>query len=72
MLVRAEKPITKEQYERAQLNHGYIDQDDMSAIFSDSELLGYGIYEAVAYKKHNEETDTDTYWVGYSTGTCCD
>ena len=54
------------------MNHGYIDQDDMSAIFSDSELLGYGIYEAVAYRKHNEETDTDTYWVGYSTGTCCD
>ena len=71
-LVRAERPITKEQYERAQLNSGFITDEDECEIFSDSERLGYGIYSAVAYKKHNDETGADTYVVSYTTGTSCD
>lgn len=71
-LVRAERPITKEQYERAQLNSGFITDEDEREIFSDSERLGYGIYSAVACKKHNEETGADTYVVSYTTGTSCD
>ena len=71
-LVRLERPITKEQYERAQLNSGFITAEDECEIFSVSERLGYGIYSAVARKKHNDETGTDTYVVSYTTGTSCD
>ena len=71
-LVRLERSITKEQYERAQLNGGFIAKEDMSDVFTDSDLYGYGVYSPVARKKHNEETGTDTYVVSYTTGTSCD
>ena len=72
MLVRAEKPITKEQYCRAMVNHGYIDKVDMGTIFSDAERFGYGVYSAVARKRVNEETGEVEYYVEYDTGASCD
>jgi len=71
-LVRAELPITKDQYERAQLNSGFIAKEDMHDIFTDDLLYGYGVYSPIACKKHSEVTNTDTYIVSYTTGTCCD
>ena len=72
MLISAEKPITKEQYCRAMVNHGYIDKVDMGIIFDDSEVYGYGIYGAVGRKRINEETGEVEYYVAYDTGSCCD
>ena len=72
MLIRSEKPITKEQYERSQLNHGYIDDDDMTDIFSEAEIRGYGIYSPVGCVRYNAETGTTTYICRYTTSTNCD
>lgn len=72
MLVRSEKPITKEQYERAQECGGYIAQDDLEDIFSQSVLYGYGIYDAAACARYNQETNVTTYVVEYITSTNCD
>ena len=72
MLISAEKPITKEQYMRAQLHSGYIDPVDMGAIFSDSERFAYGVYSPTAFARYDSETNTTTYYVSYNTGTCCD
>lgn len=72
MLIRAEKPITKEQYDRAQNNHGYIIDADMEVIFSEPELYGYGILNAVAFPRYNSATNTTTYYVRYTTSSSCD
>lgn len=72
MLIRAEKPITKEQYERAQLNNGYITSEDMDEIFSRAELCGYGVMSAMGCVRYDEYTGKTTYVVLYTTSTCCD
>ena len=72
MIVRAEKPITKEQYERAQINNGYVTEADLQEIFSTSELYGYGVLSPIACKRYNALTGESTYVVSYSTSTCCD
>ena len=72
MLIRSEKPITKEQYERSQLNHGFIADEDMEVIFSQADLCGYGIYNAVGCARYNAETGTTTYVARYTTSTNCD
>lgn len=72
MLIRVEKPITKEQYERAQLNGGFVTEADLQEIFSQSELYGYGVLGAIAFKIYNEVTGETTYVVSYTTSTNCD
>ena len=72
MLVRSEKPITKEQYERSQLNHGFIADEDMTDIFSEAEICGYGIWNAIGCARYNVETGATTYVARYSTSTNCD
>ena len=56
MLIRAEKAITKEQYDRAQLNNGYVTEVDLQEIFSTSELCGWGVYSPIACKRYSEAT----------------
>lgn len=72
MLIRSEKPITKEQYERAQLNNGFIRSEDMADIFSVADLCGYGIYSPTVYKDIDDNTGKITYKVMYTTSDCCD
>lgn len=72
MLVRAEKPITKEQYKRAQECGGYIPQDDLEDIFPQSVLYGYGVYNAIGRARYSRETNKTTYVVEYITSTNCD
>lgn len=72
MLISAEKPITKEQYCRAMVNHGYIDEVDMGIIFSDALLYAYGVYSPVARRRINKETGEVEYYVEYDTGASCD
>lgn len=72
MLIRSEKPITKEQYERARERGGYITQADLEDIFSQSILCGYGVYDAIGRARYNKETNETTYVVEYVTSTNCD
>ena len=72
MLIRSEKPITKEQYERAQLNNGFITEADLQEIFNQSELYGWGVYSPIACARYSEATGETSYIVSYTTSTCCD
>lgn len=72
MLIRVEKPITKEQYIKAQMRGGYIATNDLEDIFHQSILCGYGVYDAVACARYNRETNETTYVVEYMTSTNCD
>lgn len=72
MLIRSEKPITKEQYERAQLNNGFISSEDMDEIFTMVEICGYGVYSPIACARYSEATGETTYIVSYTTSTNCD
>lgn len=72
MLIRSEKPITKEQYERAQLNNGFISEADLQEIFTMADLCGYGVYSPIACARYSEATKETTYVVSYTTSTCCD
>lgn len=72
MIVRAEKPITKEQYERAQLNNGFVTEADLQEIFSTSELCAYGVLSPIACTRYSGTTGETTYIVSYMTSTCCD
>lgn len=60
MLERIKREITKEQYERATQEH------DARGIFTDSEVMGYGVYGT----KYAEENGK--YYVTYSLGSSCD
>lgn len=71
-LVRSERSITKEQYERAQINNGYVTEANLQEIFSTSDLCAYGVLSPIACKRYNTFTDETTYIVSYSTSTCCD
>ena len=72
MIVRAEKPITKEQYERAQLNNGFVTEADLQEVFNQSELYGWGVLSPIACARYSEATGETTYIVSYTTSTCCD
>lgn len=72
MLVRAEKPITKEQYDRAQLNNGFIPTEDMDKIFTTAEICGYGVYNPIARIQYSKDSDEATYVVRYLTSNNCD
>ena len=71
-LVRAERPITKEQYERAQLNNGFMTEADLQEIFSMADLCAYGVYSPIACARYSETTGETTYIVSYTTSTNCD
>lgn len=72
MLIKCEKEITREQYENAKLNHGFIRSEDMTDIFSVADLCGYGIYSPTVYKDIDDDTGKITYKVMYTTSDCCD
>ena len=61
-----ERKITKEQYKRAIENRGYISKEDMPLVFSQSELLGYGIYNARVFERDGD------FYVRYHIGSSCD
>lgn len=72
MLIRSEKPITKEQYERAQLNNGFVPTEDMDKIFTTTEICGYGVYNPIARIQYSKDSDETTYVVRYLTSNNCD
>lgn len=72
MLIRHTRPITKEQYERAQEHGGSLIPEDELVVFSEAERIGYGVYGTSVYKKLNSQSNKTTYYVVYSTGSHCD
>lgn len=72
MLIRSEKPITKEQYERAQLNNGFMTEADLQDIFTMVDLCGYGVYSPIACARYSKATGETTYIVSYTASTDCD
>ncbi len=67
-MYNGKREISKEMYDRAQVNKGYLTGADCKEIFSIQELCGYGIYGAQVTK---DETD-GKYYVVYSRGSSCD
>ena len=65
-MTRYRRKITKEQYDRAIQNNGFITEDDEKSIFYPSEIFGYGIYMARAVEDHGE------YYVTFTLGSSCD
>ena len=61
-----EREITKDQYDRAMENHGYLADEDMDKVFTTAELCGYGVYGAVV--SHY----ADRYVVRFEMGDSCD
>jgi hypothetical protein len=66
MMINKTRKITKEQYERAMANRGYIAKEDEKDIFSESERWGYGVYGDQVAEKDGE------YVVNYQIGSTCD
>lgn len=66
MMSRCEREITKEQYNRAKQNFGYIAKEDVCDVFTDSERLGYGVYSDSVYEENGK------FFVAFLLGSTCD
>ena len=65
-MILMERKITKEIYERALKNRGYIDKQDSDKVFTISELCGYGVYGDQVFEKDGD------YFVRFERGDSCD
>lgn len=45
-----DRQITKEQYDRAVNNRGYLIKDDTNAVLTDAERYGYGASAGIVYE----------------------
>ena len=61
-----EREITKEIYDRAMENHGLLCDEDKNKVFTEAEMLGYGVYSPVV--SHYD----GRYVVRYKMGGSCD
>ena len=60
--------ISKEVFDRAMENNGYITSEDKANLFDVCDLCGYGVYGAMAYI----DDETGKMMCMYSTGDSCD
>lgn len=60
------REISAEQYERAKAKGGYLTKEDREAVFSPSELYGYGVYGGDVIERDGK------YYVRFSLGSTCD
>ena len=58
--------VSKDVYERAKANRGYMAKEDEEKLFSDSILYGYGLYCCVVREKDGK------YICSYEIGETCD
>ena len=65
-LTKYNRKITKEQYDRAMANKGFITEEDMNEIFFPSEMFGYGVYNPRVIERNDE------YYVTFTLGSSCD
>lgn len=66
MRIGTEFEVSKEVYERAAKNRGYMHEDDRSKYFSLDVLCGYGLYDCKVRQ------EGDKYICSYMTGSTCD
>ena len=60
--------ISKEVYDRAMQNGGYIAGEDRVKLFNQAQLCGYGVYSDMAYI----DEKTGKYMCRYELGSSCD
>lgn len=60
------REISKDVFDRAVSNHGYITREDELTVFSDSERLGYGLYGTHVFQENGR------FYVRFTLGTTCD
>lgn len=65
-LIRCEREISEEVYNRAILNNNYIAKEDQEEVFTISERCGYGVYADRVFERDGK------YFVAYERGSSCD
>ena len=65
-MTQMKRTITKEVYDRAITNHGYITSADQYEVFTTDEIYGYGVYCAKV------EKEADQYIVNFMRGNSCE
>lgn len=60
------REISKEDYEIAKKNNGFLTEEQKERMFDASILVGYGLYMPRVYK------DGDKYMLRYEIGSSCD
>ena len=60
------REITREQYDRALQHNRNLAESDKEAVFSVSELCGYGIYDTYVFERNGR------YYVRFVIGSSCD
>ena len=58
--------VTKDVYERAAKNRGYMHDDDREKYFSEDVICGYGLYDCKVREQDGK------YICSYMTGSSCD
>ena len=58
--------VPKEVYERAKAHGGYMAEEDKPQFFSNSILVGYGLYRCIVKEENGK------YICSYMTGDSCD
>lgn len=65
-MTRYTREISKDIYDRSQQHNGFIAAEDTNKVWSDSELIGYGVYGDQTYEKDGK------YYVSFEMGDSCD
>ena len=65
-MTQMRRTITKEVYDRAMTNHGYITSADQYEVFTTDEIYGYGVYSPAVAKEGDE------YIVNFMRGNSCE
>lgn len=61
---RCKREISKEIYDRSE--RGYLKGPDYQKVFSQSELMGYGVYNDKVYEEDGK------YYISFELGSSCD
>ena len=65
-MTQMRRTITKEVYDRAMTNKGYITSADQYEVFTVDEIYGYGVYSPAV------EKEGDKYIVNFMRGNSCE
>ena len=65
-MTRCRREISKDIYDRAVENRGFIISQDAKNVFTVSELIGYGVYGDQVFEEDGK------FYVGYMLGSSCD
>ena len=66
MLHYCRRKLTKEQYDRAANNNMCLTKEDYLNVFTESEIMGYGVYSEKIIEEDGE------YYIQFLLGSTCD